>query len=440
MPSISVNAKGIVTAVGEHTVKIPDNSNLVPYTGASKDVNLGNHSLLISDPTAVSGPMIKISAKGLSEDDVWTTIEPYGINMADPGIIHAYLGSSALTVTDDAQFGSVTENGFRATTPEGTSVYGYDGITRNGKKLSLPEKNGTIALTNDIPSKLSQMDNDANYLKSTDNIDADTLAGKTYSQIANMIDQKQGATALLGLIADIDISNNSSDNKTGFLRVYMKPIETPGITHYKQVAELQNLPLASSSEYGTVKLGSDDVQSVSATPVSYMVDRTYSIQKNSDGGLVVNVPWITHNATYDTRGIVYLGRAINIDGTGYSTHGYYYDRNSDIQICFGTSMKGNGSMSVTFARKFKGAPTVVLEPFFKSTTSTSIGTQYRNAQTVRCYLVNGSATDSYGLLKVVTGFWFDSGNNEDQYFNYIAIGQSASDKKYNNPQYEGEDY
>lgn len=244
----------LLSDIPDAYTKTEADGKYVPYTGASKDVNLGNHSLSISDKTDTSGTMIKVSGKGVSEDDVWTTIEPYGINIASPGIAHAYLGSSALTVTDDAQSGSVTENGFKATTPEGTSVYEYDGIMYNSKKLSFPAKAGTIALTSDLPSKLSQMDNDANYVKSTDNIDADTLAGKTYSQIANMIGQKQDATALLGLIAGIDLSNNSSDNKTGFLRVYMKPIETPGITHYTQVAELQNLPLASSSEYGMVKI------------------------------------------------------------------------------------------------------------------------------------------------------------------------------------------
>lgn len=94
------------------------------------------------------------------------------------------------------------------------------------------------------------MDNDANYVKSTDNIDADTLAGKTYSQIESMINQKQRSTAFLGLIADIKVSNGES----GFLRVYKKKIDAGGITHYTQVAELQNLPLASSSEYGVVKI------------------------------------------------------------------------------------------------------------------------------------------------------------------------------------------
>ena len=248
VPSISVNAKGIVTAIGEHTVTIPDNSYLVPYMGASESVNLGEHSLISSDK-----------------------------------------------ITNGIRVNSVSPDGFHAAFDRGSdgntyntyySVYRYDGITHNNKKLLFPEKEGTFALTSDLPSKLSQMDNDANYVKSTDNIDADTLAGKTYSQIADMINQKQSSSAFLGLIADTDASNG----KTGFLRVYMKPIEAPGLTRYVQVAELQNLPLASSSEYGMVKLGSDDQQSTTANSVSSTASRTYAIQKDSSGNLVVNVP------------------------------------------------------------------------------------------------------------------------------------------------------
>ena len=161
VPSISVNAKGIVTAIGEHTVKIPDNNNLVPYTGASKDVNLGNHSLSISDKTDTRGTMIKVSGKGINEDDVWTTIEPYGINMASPGISYAYLSSSELTISDGAQYGSVTENGFKAALKENdkdrqSSRYEYDGIRHNDKKLSFPAKAGTIALTSDLSTFLDK--------------------------------------------------------------------------------------------------------------------------------------------------------------------------------------------------------------------------------------------------------------------------------------------
>ena len=192
--------------------------------------------------------------------------------------------------------------------------------------------------------------------------------------------------------------------------------------------KVDSIPQATSSKFGGIKIGYTES------------NKNYAVKLDANGKAYVSVPWTSSStvshATYDTKGIVYLGRAIHIDGTGYSTHGYYYDRNSDIQICFGTTNRSNGLISVTFARKFLGAPTVVLEPFFKSTSSTSIGTQYRNAQTVRCYLVNGSATDSYSASSVVTGFHFDSGNTEDQYFNYIAIGQSASNTKYDNPSYE----
>ena len=141
---------------------IPDISNLVPYTGASKDVNLGNHSLSISDKTDTRGTMIKVSGKGISEDDVWTTIEPDSINMASPGISYAYLSSSELTISDGAQYGSVTENGFKAALKENdkdrqSSRYEYDGIRHNDKKLLFPEaKEGTIALTSDLSTLLDK--------------------------------------------------------------------------------------------------------------------------------------------------------------------------------------------------------------------------------------------------------------------------------------------
>lgn len=65
---------------------IPDISGLVPYTGASKDVNLGKHSLFISNKTGNTGnPTIKLSAKGLSEDDCYCEVSPTSIFIQDPG-------------------------------------------------------------------------------------------------------------------------------------------------------------------------------------------------------------------------------------------------------------------------------------------------------------------------------------------------------------------
>jgi hypothetical protein len=48
---------------------------------------------------------------------------------------------------------------------------------------------------------------------------------------------------------------------------------------------------ATSSAHGLVKLGSDTVQSQAAQSVTSTVGRTYAVQKDSNGKLVVNVPW-----------------------------------------------------------------------------------------------------------------------------------------------------
>ena len=69
--------------------------------------------------------------------------------------------------------------------------------------------------------------------------------------------------------------------------------------------------IATSSTAGLVKLGSDTVQSTAANGVTSTSSRTYAVQKNSSGQLVVNVPWTDNNTTYSiatssTPGLVKL--------------------------------------------------------------------------------------------------------------------------------------
>lgn len=114
-----------------------------------------------------------------------------------------------------------------------------------------------------------------------------------------------------------------------------------------------------------------------------------------------------------------------IDGTGYSTYGYVKDDATGLMICYGTTGQVNGAgVSVTFSATFKGAPTVVVVPYVKSLSETSIVSQYRNSATIRCYIDSaGSRVNSTGNSSAIKGFTLDTGNGEYQYFNYIAIGQ-----------------
>ena len=135
---------------GKLAVNVPwtdthaDISNLVPYTGASKDVNLGNHSLLISNKTDYSGPMIKISGKNRSENDTSVTIEPGNITLDGAGDETTILNSSGF----NAQIRADT-NGDGQLDTTYYSMYEYGGIIHNGNSLFFPEKDGTIATLDD---------------------------------------------------------------------------------------------------------------------------------------------------------------------------------------------------------------------------------------------------------------------------------------------------
>ena len=55
---------------------------------------------------------------------------------------------------------------------------------------------------------------------------------------------------------------------------------------------------ATASAVGLVKLGSDTVQNTTANVVTHTASRTYAVQNNSNGQMVVNVPWT--DTTYST--------------------------------------------------------------------------------------------------------------------------------------------
>jgi hypothetical protein len=66
-----------------------------------------------------------------------------------------------------------------------------------------------------------------------------------------------------------------------------------GVVNVPWTDTLYTLPAATSTVRGGIELGSDTVQSVAANSVTATASRTYALQVNSDGQGVVNVPWTT---------------------------------------------------------------------------------------------------------------------------------------------------
>ena len=91
---------------------------------------------------------------------------------------------------------------------------------------------------------------------------------------------------------ELDMTSEATESAKGL----MSASDKKKLNAIEAQANKYSLPNASASTLGGVKLGSDTVQSVGAGNPSSASNRTYPIQKNSNGQAVVNVPW--ENTTY----------------------------------------------------------------------------------------------------------------------------------------------
>lgn len=142
-----------------------------------------------------------------------------------------------------------------------------------------------------------------------------------------------------------------------------------------------------------------------------------------DGKLIERVGTTTYIKTIDK--LMEKMEIKTIDGSGWSTTGFVKDEMTGLMICYGATPQIVGAGNeISFSATFKGGPTIIVSPFFKSTTETSIVAQYRNSATIRCYVnSNGTKVTSTNSDSNITKFILDTGNGEKQYFHYIAIGQ-----------------
>lgn len=255
---------------------------------------------------------------------------------------------------------------------------------------------------------------DKTYIKSTDSIDADTLAGKTYQEILNLINKKQDSSNFLQLI------QNLSTLYTGYLHVELSNVGTDTRPSYTAVAKVDPLPVATSKLYGIVKLGSDDAQQVDANTVSSTASRTYAIQRDSNGHLVVNVPWTSSgytlpDATFDTTGGVkaYFD-ATKIGSGNWELWADIKQSNNTLYIRAGQFQQTSGSGSKTSNFTFKRP----MDKMGKATyVAVILGDSY--GQSTNGGYMGSLAVDSSNY----SGFSYRASNGEKGHVYYIAIGR-----------------
>ena len=201
------------------------------------------------------------------------------------------------------------------------------------------------------------------------------------SMTASGVDITDITTDIVSLKTDSHTHSNKSilDNTTASFTTALKT----------KIDEIPNYSSATSSSLGLVKLGSDTVQNTTANSVTSTSSRTYAVQKNSSGQLVVNVPWTTSSASIpsDLAKIVdSSSNNIKIERYGSTSYG--------MRIQTGTVSVNKGETihtEVKFPNSslFSNTPVVILTPVINNTSQS--GTRVGAARTdYRCRRLSAS--------------------------------------------------
>ena len=153
--------------------------------------------------------------------------------------------------------------------------------------------------------------------------------------------------------------------KAGFMTPYM----------YNKLAGIEAgannyvLPQATTTTLGGAKVFSDTVQSVAANAVSSTAGRTYGVQKNSSGQLVVNVPWEDTQFTlrpmsFQVFGGAYLGQGLWMDDDHLSVK---VKDGGNLEVVY-NSESGLSELAIVSSPALKGTPTA---PTAATSTSTT---------------------------------------------------------------------
>ena len=166
-------------------------------------------------------------------------------------------------------------------------------------------------------------------------------------------------------------------------------------------SEIPNYSSATSSALGLVKLGSDTVQSTAANSVTSTSSRTYAVQKNSNGQLVVNVPWTTSSASIpsDLAKLVNSGtNYIQIERYGSSSYGM---RIQTGKVSVNKAETINTEVKFPNSTLFSGIPVVILTPVINNTADTrQIDTELTGVTKTNFHFSCALGNTSYRITEV----------------------------------------
>ena len=189
-----------------------------------------------------------------------------------------------------------------------------------------------------------------------------------------MVASGQGSMTTSGVdIADIttDIVSLKTDSHTHSNKSILDNTTASFTTALKTKLDgIPNYSAATSSSLGLVKLGSDTEQTTAANGVTSTSSRTYAVQKNSSGQLVVNVPWTTSSASIPSELAKIVnsgGNYIKIERYGSSSYGMRIQAG---KVSVNKAETINQNVSFPDSTLFSNIPVVILTPVINNTADT----------------------------------------------------------------------